>query len=54
MYVDIASQDMNDDDETDVQRMEMDVSVQVCIFNILQIIYSLLLFCIYVGHSRAD
>lgn len=31
MYIDIASQDTNnDDDAQDVQKMEMDVSVQVC------------------------
>ena len=32
MFVDIASQDPTDDDETqDIQRMEMDMCVQVCV-----------------------
>jgi len=32
MFVDISSQDLTDDDETqDIQRMEMDMCVQVCV-----------------------
>ena len=34
MYIDIPSQELNDDDTQEIQRMEMDMSVQVCMHRI--------------------